>query len=417
MTVKIWLIQLGEPLPTDGQVRLYRTGILADRMAEAGHAVTWWAPTFNHPRKRYRDSKDSSVNVRPNYQIQLLHAQAYARNASLARLRYQQSMARKFDRRIREISPPDLILSSFPTPELSAVAVRYARQMNVPIVIDIRDLWPDVFYNFIPGALHSLARLILAGMVRRNRYIFRHATGLIGISPSYLRWGLTLAARSARPTDRVFPLGYVRPSVPSREYDHIKEELARSSIDRTRIICSFVGTFGKSYDLETVIDAARILHGEGDTTVQFVICGDGERAPVLRRRAAGLENVVFLGWVSGHTIRVLLDMSDIGLVTYVRNATQSLPNKPFEYFSAGLPVLSSLRGELSDLVERHDCGLNYEPGEVTSFLTQLRTLSSNTQRRKAMSRNAIALFEHRFSGDSIYAAMVEYLTEIANEYR
>ena len=51
--MKIWLVQIGEPLPIDekGKERLFRTGILAKMMAEQGHKVTWWATDYSHQKK------------------------------------------------------------------------------------------------------------------------------------------------------------------------------------------------------------------------------------------------------------------------------------------------------------------------------------------------------------------------------
>ena len=51
---RIWLLQDGEPLPTDDNPRLMRTGTLAERLVEAGFDVTWWASSFQHSTKRYR---------------------------------------------------------------------------------------------------------------------------------------------------------------------------------------------------------------------------------------------------------------------------------------------------------------------------------------------------------------------------
>ncbi|GAI08595.1 unnamed protein product, partial [marine sediment metagenome] len=50
--MRIWLITIGEPLPSDNNNdRLYRTGILAKLLIQRGHEVVWWTSTFDHVRK------------------------------------------------------------------------------------------------------------------------------------------------------------------------------------------------------------------------------------------------------------------------------------------------------------------------------------------------------------------------------
>ena len=48
---------------------------------------------------------------------------------------------------------PDLILSSIPTSELSLEATKLGRKNNIPVILDIRDLWPDVFLDVLPKFL------------------------------------------------------------------------------------------------------------------------------------------------------------------------------------------------------------------------------------------------------------------------
>ncbi len=412
--MKIWLVQLGEPLPMDGPVRLYRTGILAAMLAERGYNVTWWAATFDHTHKRQRQTHDYSVELSANYRIKLLYAKGYRKNVSLSRIFFHRQMAHKFARHIQYESPPDIILSCLPTPNLSKVAVDYGKQHNIPVIIDVRDLWPDIFFTVIPSWLHWLARLILLPAIHVNRHIFRRATGIIGISTNYLEWGLAYANRSQQKTDAIFPLGYKKIVLSEKDAIREKQNLLRLQVDPTKVVCCFFGVFGISYDLETIIAVAKLLKQEGETQVQFVLCGDGQKLERLKHAADGLDNVIFPGWVSRMTIAALMSISAIGLVPYIPNALQSLPNKPFEYFSGGLPVVSSLRGELESILAEHDCGITYTAGDVQDLLRALRQLYTNPQKRQQMKKNSTQLFESRFSADCIYPSMIKYLEQIAN---
>lgn len=90
----------------------------------------------------------------------------------------------------------------------------------------------------------------------------------------------------------------------------------------------------------------------------------------------------------------------------------SLPNKPFEYMAGGLPVVSSLEGELQELLETHRCGLTYRAGDVDSLVHCLKRLQDDADLRKSMSENGRDLYEKCFRSDRIYDEMTTHLETI-----
>ena len=67
--MKIWIVSVGEPLPTDGaNVRLRRMGNLAAFIAEnEENQVDWFSVSFEHYKKKQRVHKDTVISVRDNY--------------------------------------------------------------------------------------------------------------------------------------------------------------------------------------------------------------------------------------------------------------------------------------------------------------------------------------------------------------
>jgi glycosyltransferase involved in cell wall biosynthesis len=411
--MRIWLIHLGELLPIDGSVRLFRYGILAKMLAEQGHQVTRWAPTFVHAYKKHRFMHDQTVEVDDNYRIELLYARGYHRNISLARARFHREMAHLFIERVQEKSVPDIILSGMPTPEMCLAAIQYAKGQNVPIVVDVRDLWPDIYLTLVPSWARKLARSALWPAFQRNRRIFSQADAILGVSKGYLDWGLSFANRKYSGADAVFHLGAYSIQISQEQTMLETKNLLEAGVDPKKLICCFFGQFGKTYDLETAIGAARALEKSGEKGIQFVLCGDGAKMPTLRRQANDLKSVVFTGWVSRSTIEVLMNMSSIGLAAYAEDAPQSLPNKPFDYFAGGLPVLSSLRGELDQILISNNCGMLYKAGDPDSLVNVICYLRDNSRERLQMGQNARQLFKKQFSSEQIYSAMIDHLQQIA----
>ena len=132
----------------------------------------------------------------------------------------------------------------------------------------------------------------------------------------------------------------------------------------------------------------------------------------ILNKSKKLDNVVFLGWVAPITLNVIMRISSIGLVSYAKDAPQSLPNKPFEYFSGGLPVVSSLHGELEQILSKNNCGLTYEAGDVQSLSDAILYLLKNPEKRVQMGKNARYLFEEKYSAEKIYPTMADYIEKL-----
>ncbi|MEM4203348.1 MAG: glycosyltransferase family 4 protein [Candidatus Methanomethylicaceae archaeon] len=416
--MKVWIIEIGEPLPViDSNARIMRAGMLAKALVAQGHKVTWWASTFDHFTKRHRFDGPRSVEVQPGLRLNLMHGPGYEKNISLKRLLHHRALARIFEQERQTQPKPDVVFACLPIPELAEKAAIYGCVQGVPVIIDVRDQWPDVYLMAFPSGLHRLARLVLLPEFRRTQRALRMATGITAVSETYLKWALNYAKRSMRKTDGVFPLGYPSPTVgtPGEIETQVAQLRARYKIRPDAIVVTFVGTFGAAYDLETVIKAARVLQEDDALNVQIVLAGDGDRMAKLREMVNGLENVVFTGWIDQIAISTLLHFSSVGLAAYCESALQSLPNKPFEYMAAGLPILSSLRGELESLIREERIGLQYQAGDVNSLVEQIRWLAANPEARREMGMRARRLFEERFSADVIYPRLVQYLEKVASQ--
>jgi glycosyltransferase involved in cell wall biosynthesis len=189
--------------------------------------------------------------------------------------------------------------------------------------------------------------------------------------------------------------------------------LRERGIDPTRPVCMFAGLFERSYDLETVIDAARRLDRDTKGNFQFVLCGDGSKAPGLRARAGGLRDVHLLGWADAAMLRAVASVSTIGLCAYAKDALQSLPNKPFEYMASRLAVVSCLRGEMAELLEKHQCGVSYRAGDAESLAGALRRLLDDPVRLHSTRENAQRAWSMHYRSRDIYARFANDLTSWA----
>ena len=180
-------------------------------------------------------------------------------------------------------------------------------------------------------------------------------------------------------------------------------------MDSSKTIVWYVGGFGWSYDLAPVIAAARRLAEKGDTSLQFVLSGSGGKEDALRRSTKGLGNVVFTGWLDAAGLAAMMRLAALGLAAYSDKATQSLPNKIFEYMSGGVPILSSLRGECADFLSRHQCGETY--GSAAEFMERVDGFRAQGRRWAEMGAKGRAVFLKEYDSAVIYPRMADYAEE------
>lgn len=415
--MKVWLITVGEPLPvSESKNRLLRTGLLANALINKGHKVTWWTSTFDHTSKQHRFDRDSVLRPEENLEIMLLHGVGYKKNVSLGRLLDHAIIAFKFLTRSASTPRPDIILCSLPTLELGVAAVRYGKRMGVPVILDVRDLWPDIFLELVPKRWRSVAKVGLLPMFWAVRMACRGATGIIGNSPGFVDWGVRYAERPRCRWDRDFPFGYSQQTPSNVLMEEARLFWTKFGLNGKREDCfvvSFFGTISRQFELDTVIEAARRLE-EGERKFKFVLCGAGDAVEGYKKLAGNCESVIFPGWVGAPEIWTLMQMSNAGLAPYKNGEgfKDNLPNKPIEYLSAGLPVVSSLNGYLQVLLKENECGLTYRGGDAGSLVDTLVNLYDDRSVLHLMSKNAFALYKKKFVAEKIYEELIDYLEQV-----
>ena len=159
--MKIWLAHIGECYPFQEGAALMRNGLLANMLVSRGHSVVWWGSNFYHSEKIVLSKSYKEVQINPNYQINLLKGCPYKKNVSLHRLLHHKLVTDSFKLKANKADKPDLIVVSIPLHGIAFEAVKMAQKENIPILIDVRDPWPDDILDRFPKKLRSLGRLLL----------------------------------------------------------------------------------------------------------------------------------------------------------------------------------------------------------------------------------------------------------------
>ncbi len=418
--MEAWVVKTSEMLAGDNSNgRLLRSGLIAQLLERRGHRVTWWMSTFDHANRRQREPGDSSRAFGSNGIIRMISSPGYEGSISARRLLDHRIWGRRFARAIETSPAPDVILCAYPTIESASVCARYGLERGIPVVVDLRDMWPDIFLEAAPGMLRPFA---LAGgwsLRASARGALRQATALFGITDEFLAWGLELAGRSRSNLDRAFPLAYPDPRARAvtleerRESAEYWDRLGVRSDSAFNVVV--IGAMTKRrYEMNSVLEAARELVAER-RPVQFVIVGDGDDLPEYALAAQGCPNVLFPGWLGMSRIQELLSRAHLGLVPYrsTPDLVISIPNKVGEYLAHGVPVVTCLRGTLARLLRERGCGMSYDPSDPESLARIVRSLRDDEALLANLRASSRKVFEEDLSAEKVYTRLADQLEEIA----
>jgi glycosyltransferase involved in cell wall biosynthesis len=397
---------MGEPISFfDGGSRPFRTEMLVNRLVERGNSVLQWTSTFDRLHKTFRFCESREVTIGARLRYRFLHGPTpYGKSVSIRHSRHDRELAKDFCRWSSEEAPPDLILCSIPPLRLARRVSEYARGRSVPLILDVRDRWPDSFLNILHFPLHQLFRLVFRHERRRARQVLHGADAVSAITENCLRWALRQADRPPGPWDRVFPLAYEEPPGTVFGSERQRRDYLKSlHAGKATAVVTCIGRVGSAFDFSAVTALARQFAAEGRTDVRFVLAGDG---PDQR-----LPNVTVTGWLDRSELQKLLTVSTIGLLPYRDMQGPSVRNKAMDFLAMAVPVISSLGGELGQLMERYQFGLPFPAGDVATLRQAMERLLTSPDLRETMRAGARRAFQEHFTATQVYGAFAEFLEE------
>lgn len=404
------VIKDGELLPIQENSPCLRLGSLATQLVAQGHHVTWLATTWSHQFKEQIDVA-GVFNISDSYDVVLLECGSYKRNVSIDRIWHHRKFGKQIGQWLRQLEHrPDLILSAYPIPGAAASAANYARDHDVPFVLDIRDLWPDVFTDKLGKALSFLAKPLLAAQTRDLKFALSASSAVTAVSKKYLQWGVDNTPKNLR-TEKQFlfyPIG-AQKNENSKDFEDPELNALFDGLSG-KTIFAFLGSFGKSYDLDLIVKAAQSYSDRGNTDIHFCIAGDGEQRPLIENAAMSLENLSYLGWLNSKQTAVFLSLSDVGIMP-LQSVSGTFPNKPFQYMAASLPIISSLEGEFADFLTEHEIGLNFDVGDKDAFVEAIGQLLQ-AKYRDQMKGRVKELFDNNFEQKVIYSKFVDTIESL-----
>jgi glycosyltransferase involved in cell wall biosynthesis len=258
---------------------------------------------------------------------------------------------------------PDLIVATSPQFFCGWAGVLAARLRRVPLVLEIRDLWPESIVAV--GAMKPSRWIKLLEWLERRMYAA--AERIVTVGSDY-RAGLLAKGVPAEKID-VVPNGV---DLAAFRLPAVKSSVRSQFQAEGRFVCAYIGTVGMAHGLEVVLDAAESARRRGRHDLAFWIVGDGARRAELQEEARrrDLANVVFTGLLPKGRMPEVIAACDACLV-HLRPSElfqAVMPSKIFEIMAMDVPIVMGVRGGAQEIVLEARAGVAMTPGSHESLL-------------------------------------------------
>jgi len=185
-----------------------------------------------------------------------------------------------------------------------------------------------------------------------------------------------------------------------------------------KFVVAFVGSLKPWHGVELLLASfERLLAGVPDA--HLVVVGDGPLMPQVREVASRLgdEAVTVTGSVPHEEVPGWLALATVGVAPYPPlDDFYFSPLKVVEYMAAGLPVIASNIGQLSELVVSGQTGLLVPPGDVAALTGALSRLAANAPLARRMGRRGRRRAERRHGWDPVAGKIEQELEQLRAKY-
>lgn len=374
-----------------------RWGALIPRFIEAGHAVSVLAPSPHYasgvPHQLGPDERPGAVATGEHgEQIYRLRYRDHGLDLMSRTVDQGITAASAVSRGISELTAkarrPDVVIATVPGMPSIAAGVALHRWLRVPLVVEMRDAWPDLIEpsGVWAGTTHKRRGwrgTMTAQVHRAMTHSQREAATIVTTTDAFAD---VLRSRDMPRVDVIRNGAYLT-EIP---------RLGRRISDDPTLRVLYLGTVGRSQGLASAVRASAMLKERG-LPVELRVVGSGADYISLVELARTLDAPVsFLGKVPRPEVMDHFAWADSLLVSLRgwEPLRWTVPSKLYESLATGRHITAVLAGEAAEIVRVAGAG-DVVPPEDPDALADLWTeLIKNPERLTVDGRGRAWAFRH-----------------------
>lgn len=351
---------------------------LVKEVIQDKYDVTMLLSDFSHTNKKKRVCLDRECTY--------IHVPAYRKNLSLKRCFSLIYYGYKVSKYIKKLQP-ELIYAILPPNNMAYRCMKYKKaHKNMYYVVDIYDLWPESMplNKFKNNIIFKLWAVLRDSSLKIADLVFTEC----GLYCSELRKNCKLKEFSAT------TLYLVKPQ--NKEERHLVEMSDRNiKKDKKEIVLGYLGSINYIIDMENICKLICCMKAM-DYSVRVKVIGDGEKREQFINgiEQAGAE-VEYYGKIFEEKEKIrIFSTCNLGLNMMRNTVKVGLTTKSIDYFSMGLPIINSIKGDTWEIVEMHNAGFNYDDN-LDDFVGYIRTYQGNVEKEAVL-----ACYDRYFTPES-----------------
>ncbi|MCF2681351.1 glycosyltransferase family 4 protein [Faecalicatena contorta] len=249
-----------------------------------------------------------------------------------------------------KIQKPDVIYTSSPDLFVAFFALLFGKRYEIPVVVEIRDLWPEsiVEYNGI-----SKNNPIIQILYQLEKWIYTKADQLI----------FTMAGGKKYICDKKWEnkvdlnkINHVNNGVDLQEFEENlkKHQIEDNDLKSDKFKIIYVGSIRKVNNLKALVDASKYIDKE---KVVILIYGNGTEREELEHICKEEKLCIkFKGHIEKKYVPYVLSKANLNLInvsTAGLNQYGCSWNKLFEYMASGKPILCNTPTAYDLIIEKN----------------------------------------------------------------
>lgn len=400
----IYLHQYFNTPEMSGGTRSYE---MAKRMVAAGHEVhmvtslregqkksTDWFTTYESGIKVHWYSVPYSNHMNYFQRIKAFFAFAYAAKKKASSLQ------------------ADVVFATSTPLTIAFPAVFTARKLKIPMVFEVRDLWPEM-----PIAMGALKNPVLQFFAKKlEHWAYKNSNAVVALSPG-MKEGIL---KTGYPSSQI---AVIPNSSDNLEFTHDTKAALEFRKNRPWLgdkpLLIYAGTFGKVNGVDYAVKIAIELK-KLNSNIRILLVGDGKEKNqvIAQAKEAGVfENNIFIEpIIAKKDIPILFSAATMtsNLVADIPESRANSANKFFDSLAASKPILINHGGWMHEIVNSHNCGLSMWQQPIDFVAQQLNEKMNNNHWLELTGKNAKNLALQYFDRDLLANQLIAVLNASVN---
>lgn len=356
--MKIWLINQYNMPPEYGH--LNRHFNFGKYLKLLGHEPTVFVGSFLHNTGIQMIEDDSIMRKyeNSNYPYYFIKTCDYS-SSKTKRIYAMYEFYKNLIKTVRLLEKPDVIIGSSAHPLAAIAAINLGKKYKCQSIVEVRDLWPEsiVAYGII-SKKNPLTRILYEG----EKWIYKNADKLIFTMEGGKNYIIEQCwdKGNGGPID-ISKVFHINNGVDLEVYNFNKSNYIFNDVDLDdsnifKVV--YTGSVRLVNKVNILVSVANQLR---NTNIKFLVWGDGDQVEKIRQRIKDeqLHNIILKGGVSKKFIPYILSKADLNIILGETSEIFRFglsPNKLFEYFAAGKPILQTFKTNYS-IVEKNSAGI------------------------------------------------------------